>query len=1085
MPPLADDLRTRLEKAVIAAREKAEEGARAALQRLYVNTADSKAIPAGFPQASRSLRVHLRAHARQLGDQVPEKGPQKIDRLAAECAYEFWHRMLFARFLAENNLLIHPEHKVSMSLEECQELAIEEGTDGWTFASRSAARMLPQIFRPDDPLLQVPFAPEHKLTLERILADLPAEVFTADDSLGWVYQFWQAKENERVNESGKKISGEELPAVTQFFTEPYMVRFLLHNTIGAWWVSKQGAIQGVRPSEVRLPGYTFDYLRFQENGTPAAGNFPDWPATAAALKLIDPCCGSGHFLVASFELLVRLRMHGEGIDPKQASDAVLRDNLFGLELDPRCTQIAAFNLALAAWRFQQAQGRFDPRQTILPTVNIACSGQALRGRGEEWETLASNNRNLRIGMRWFYDLVCQAPDLGSLIDPNRVGLPLGVALGDLLPLLDQAFQTEAEQIGPDEHERGVAAKGIARAIELLGGKYHLIVTNVPFLTRVKQGETLAKFLDHNYAWSNTDLATAFLERCLRLCCQGGSIALVTPQNWHFLGSYKQLRKRLLTDETWNFVVKLGPAAFRGMNWWAANNQLCILTRETSTAGHMIAGLDVSDTKDLNQKAQWLKSRDLKWSTQAEQLRNPDHRFTLEVGASGELLQKYARSYKGVTTGDDPHYRRVFWEIVGLPDGWRFLQSTVRESKPYGGCESVQWFKAMTEPIQQEGVYIRAEEIWGQLGVTVSQMRHLPVALYTGQPFDTNAATIVAQNPAHLPAIWAFCQSRDFYREVRRIDQQVKVTNATLVKVPFDLAHWQSVAEANGPLPEPHSNDPTQWLFKGNVTCADAPHNLQVAMARLLGYRWPDQVDDKLDTFADRNGIVCLPAIGADKAAAERLRELLAAAYGANWSPTKEESLLAAVGFGGKTLHDWLRDGFFADHCNLFRNRPFLWHIWDGRKDGFSAIVNYHKFGEPRLRDLIYHYVAEWIKRQAKAVEKGESGADARHAAALELQKKLKLIHEGEKPYDIFVRWKPLDQQPIGWEPDLNDGVRINIRPFMEADILRRKPNIKWTKDKGRDPKNAPWFHLFKGDRINDHHLSLEEKRKARGQGGQP
>jgi len=109
----------------------------------------------------------------------------------------------------------------------------------------------------------------------------------------------------------------------------------------------------------------------------------------------------------------------------------------------------------------------------------------------------------------------------------------------------------------------------------------------------------------------------------------------------------------------------------------------------------------------------------------------------------------------------------------------------------------------------------------------------------------------------------------------------------------------------------------------------------------------------------------------------------------------------------------------------------------------------------------------------------ESEADARHAAALELQKKLKWIHEGEDPYDIFVRWKPLEKQPIGWEPDLNDGVRLNIRPFMQADILRKTPNIKWNKDKGRDPESAPWFHLFKGDRINDHHLSLEEKGKAR------
>jgi hypothetical protein len=86
-----------------------------------------------------------------------------------------------------------------------------------------------------------------------------------------------------------------------------------------------------------------------------------------------------------------------------------------------------------------------------------------------------------------------------------------------------------------------------------------------------------------------------------------------------------------------------------------------------------------------------------------------------------------------------------------------------------------------------------------------------------------------------------------------------------------------------------------------------------------------------------------------------------------------------------------------------------------------------------------------------------------------------------------VRWKPLEKQPIGWDPDLNDGVRLNIRPFLSvpdvgkkgAGVLRDKPNIKWDKDRGKDVEAAPWYHLFGGDRINDHHLSLAVKLKAR------
>jgi hypothetical protein len=120
------------------------------------------------------------------------------------------------------------------------------------------------------------------------------------------------------------------------------------------------------------------------------------------------------------------------------------------------------------------------------------------------------------------------------------------------------------------------------------------------------------------------------------------------------------------------------------------------------------------------------------------------------------------------------------------------------------------------------------------------------------------------------------------------------------------------------------------------------------------------------------------------------------------------------------------------------------------------------------------------------------GAHERLAAAEALKKKLELILEGEAPYDIYVRWKPLEKQPIGWDPDLNDGVRLNIRPFLTvpdvgkkgAGVLRDKPNIKWEKDRGKDVESAPWYHLGPqyagnpGDRVNDHHLSLAEKRKA-------
>ena len=364
------------------------------------------------------------------------------------------------------------------------------------------------------------------------------------------------------------------------------------------------------------------------------------------------------------------------------------------------------------------------------------------------------------------------------------------------------------------------------------------------------------------------------------------------------------------------------------------------------------------------------------------------------------------------------------------------------------------------------------EAWGRNGVLISEIGRMPATLYTGDMFDHTAHAVVPKSKDMWPAVWAFCSSEEFTQSVRRVSQKLNVTNETLVKIPFDLAHWQKVAAEKYPhgLPKPFSNDPTQWLFNGHPAGADQP--LHVAVARLLGYQWPRQTGssfpdcpalgpDGLETLADDDGIVPISPTKGEGQAAERLRELLAHAYGTEWNATRQEELLAQVDYAGASLEDWLRNGFFEQHCALFHHRPFIWHVWDGLKNGFSALVNYHKLTHANLEKLTYAYLGDWIRRQQAAVAAEEAGSDAKLQAAKQLQATLKLVLEGEPPYDIFVRWKGLASQAIGWHPDLNDGVRMNIRPFATADILRKRVKIKWEKDRGKEPvrdkKEFPWF----------------------------
>ncbi|MCL4219030.1 MAG: hypothetical protein KJ052_18770 [Candidatus Hydrogenedentes bacterium] len=684
MASLERTLRRQLENTVKQARRVAEAGARKAIESLAVHHHEPHS---SMTSAQRTLRNRLRAHGRQLGDHRDERrGTQTIDRLVGECAYEHWHRMLFARFLAENDLLIEPEHGVAISLDDCRELAREMGKDWLELASAYAVRMLPQIFRADDPVLEVNLPPETRSELEDLLKALPRDVFLADDSLGWVYQFWQAEQKDAVNKSEKKIGADELPAVTQLFTEDYMVEFLLHNTLGAWWSGKvlaanlELAKSGKDEDELRaacaVGNITWTYLRFVREGgeqwRPAAGVFEHWPMTVAELKVLDPCCGSGHFVVFAFPILVAMRMAQEGLSARDACDAVLNENLFGLELDSRCTQIAAFNLALAAWKLSGYH--------TLPSVRIACSGLSVGASKEAWLKLAGGSPKEEAGLARLYETFRKAPTLGSLIHPRAGEVEaalLEASFDDLRPILDQLLAANGQDA--DTHEMGVAAQGLLEAVRLLTGDYTLVATNVPYLARGKQSEALRAFAEKYYADAKQDIATVFLRRCLEFVQGGhlhsGTVAAVTPQNWLFLSSYKKLREGLLKEQTFNAIVRLGPGAFETISGEVVNAALCTLSQAPPELNHAFLGLDVSDVPNVSEKAVGICTQPPHEVSQHSQASNPDALITLSALDDDGLLSDYAACFEGLSTGDMPLYVRNAWEVASSTNEWvPFIQN---------------------------------------------------------------------------------------------------------------------------------------------------------------------------------------------------------------------------------------------------------------------------------------------------------------------------------------------------------------------------------------------------------------------------
>ncbi|TOF64457.1 Eco57I restriction-modification methylase domain-containing protein [Vibrio parahaemolyticus] len=1116
-------LRKKLEDTVVKARDIVEQAVFEALQRLGVAEAQA---PSYLSEEERALRNKLRAHARQLGDKLKD-GKQETERLINEMAYEHWHRMLFARYLEQNNLLMYDEY-TPVTLDECFELAEEEPDckDGWELAGRLAQKMLPQIFRVDSPVFDIKLSMNRVEELESLIAQLDPQTYQAQDSLGWCYQFWQTKKKDQVNKSGVKIGAQELSPVTQLFTEPYMVSFLLDNALGAWWANKRlsqdDLIRANNEQELRelaaIPGVSLEYLRFSkeegaESWKPAAGGFEKWPEHLSELKTLDPCCGSGHFLVAVFLMLVPMRMQLEGLSEKQAVDAVLRDNIHGLELDQRCVELAAFALALEAWRYPNAGG-----YRALPELQLACSGMSITEAQKEWKDLAKGDEALTDAIAWMQHTFKDAPTLGSLIDP------VSALKNDQTPPWELLRKVEVNA----SNEAKATAQGLAKAAGLLSDEYTWVFTNVPYLTRGKQSAKLTKFIETHYYDARRDLAAVMTCRAFKLAPKGKS-SIVLPQNVFQLTGYKDFRFNLLRSRGLVSYARLGTRAFETISGETVSVSLIDVDCLSSDGRGNINVYDVSEVNSANLKSNALNSMKPVRFLQSDLLKRPDYRFVFNSGSNKELLDKYADGIHGLGTKDSPMFIRQHWEMPFGNFNWEFVQASIAGEGHWCGMDSVIYWEEGAGELHERakaGKAILAGALaHNKKGVLVSPVGELRCCLYHEALFDKSTAVISPIDDVDTAAIYCYVQSSAFKEEIKLLDSKVAVTNKTLVKAPVDLSYWQNIAEEKYPngLPLPYSDDATQWIYHGHP-CASVIWNeeaktttvgnnreddsvLQIAVARLLGYQWPAELDLEMELapemrevmkknadFAgliDDDGIVCIPAVRGEKTAAKRLEAILHKAYGDEWTTSVEQNLLKAV--KAKDLESWLRDKFFDQHSKLFLHRPFIWQVWDGLKDGFSALVNYHKLDYKGLERLIYTYLDDWISTQKRDLVDGKDGADIRLTAAENLKKQLEAILAGEKGLDIFVRWKPLEEQPIGWNPDLNDGVRLNIRPFMlakdvgkkGAGVLRGKPNIHWKKDRGTDVASAPWFDLGpvygekEGSRINDHHLTLAEKKAAR------
>lgn len=872
----------------------------------------------------------------------------------------------------------------------------------------------------------------------RALAEtLPEDVESYPELIGWAFQEWQRGKKDSLQRQTAPIAAHDISPVTQLFTDADLVADLLAVALPP----------PLRADEEAL-------VRFQ---------------------LIDPCCGAGHILIGAFRLLQRSFVHEHNWSPQRAAQHLIEHTLHGVEIDAACAEVASLSLGLEvlrslgrnqeAWNFWTALS--SPIACFLPDEQV--SNPALVLSGEQQDFAAS---------------------LGSLVSSARLADP---SLATLAPQLRDERQADpVAAASGNEHVHpthiwpsSAEPQRLGRALTMLEQRYDAVCTNVPFLARGKQGPLLRAFCAHYYASSRHDLANVFLDRCLELTHQdGGQAHVLMPQNWLFLTSYKTQRQRLLRDYTWQRLHLLGEGSFESGGAAGAFAILLHLQNRAPNANtHCL--LERRSNEGFSRKESALSVEVL----QSSFLERSDARIVWpSFTETHPPLSKYADAFVGLQTGDDPRYLRAFWEL-DAPDPriWQPLLGTPDAfAHQDGDTWLVRWEEGKGPLHASPGA--RADQgakAVGQLGIAIHRLRRIFAYDFTGTRFHQNIAVIVPRDPEHYAAIRAFCHAPAFETAVRQLDQKLNVTNRTLTDVPFDLAFWQQQATTS-----PHNpiENPTPFRQRSFQGSAPAPYTATIQLARFLGYRWPTESRARTPEHA-RWYLLLHEQHHAEDPTVEDFHASLVHER-AEPGHTSSDALSADV----QSLRAWLRDQFFEEHCRLFLERPFLWHIWDGEPDGFAIILRYHRLDRAGLHTILHGPLARWLQSlQPQNSSRTPADRERLFTAATKLQQRLQAIHTGKAPYDVFVRWKPASAQPQGWDPDWNDGVRVNLRPFLEdppvqtagAGILRHRPRVHYGKDRGNDGPASQWPELGelhggrRGDRINDHHPAHRTDRKDR------
>ena len=620
----------------------------------------------------------------QIVTLVQEKGYRNV---IEEFAYTWFNRFVALRFMEVHDFLPHgfrvlsnrsggvePEILKNLSLVQselrldpkvCEPLKAQGKTEElyrYVLLRQCAALadILPMLFARENDYLEL-LLPKSLLIGDTVitrLREIPEDAFFEDvEIIGWLYQFYISAKKDAVNKEKKTITKDTLPAVTQLFTPKWIVRYMAENSVGRIWLESYPA----SPLRIDMPYYV-DEAEQTEDVQRQLEAIRYRNVDPKDLRVIDPCCGSGHILVYVFDLL--WQMYDEkGYARREIPTLILKNNLVGLDVDKRAAQLASFALVMKA---RSANNRFfNEDYYTAPRVHELRDSHFLEriGYRQQMAELAVFTEEELRAVSQLVDTFRYGKTIGSLIKVPAIDFAAAERAVEKLEnnVVATTFNTEFLENGTP------LLKALLAQARAMSAKYDVMITNPPYLGTSAMEPAVKDYAAKNYPNSKADLFAMFMET--GFVRPYGFTAMINMHSWMFLTSYELLRKALLLRTEVYSMAHLGPHAFESIGGEIVQTTMFSLRNcaISSFCGKYHRLLDASTQNE--KEILFLKNNTVYNVPKEKYYSVPGYAFIYWLSNkcraafdNGQELRKVASPRHGLTTFNNDLFLRLWHEV---------------------------------------------------------------------------------------------------------------------------------------------------------------------------------------------------------------------------------------------------------------------------------------------------------------------------------------------------------------------------------------------------------------------------------------